>query len=43
MKAACAAGPDGIVVPKVNTAKEVARLVAAMERFGRRSTPSSGR
>lgn len=34
LEAACAAGPDGIVVPKVNTPKEVRRLVAAMERYG---------
>ena len=34
LEAACAAGPDGIVVPKVNTPKEVHRLVAAMERYG---------
>ncbi|HPB73410.1 MAG TPA: CoA ester lyase [Phycicoccus sp.] len=32
--AACAAGPDGIVVPKVNTHKEVKALVKAMERLG---------
>lgn len=34
LEAACAAGPDGIVVPKVSTATEVKSLVAAMERFG---------
>lgn len=34
LAAACAAGPDGIVVPKVNKAKEVRRLVKAMERHG---------
>lgn len=32
LAAACAAGPDGIVVPKVGSAKEVRSLVAAMER-----------
>jgi len=32
--AACAAGPDGIVVPKVNSADEVRQLVAAMEAAG---------
>ena len=34
LAAACAAGPDGIVVPKVNTAKEVKALVKAMEKHG---------
>ena len=34
LAAACAAGPDGIVVPKVNSADEVRSLVAAMERRG---------
>ncbi|MGG5260437.1 HpcH/HpaI aldolase/citrate lyase family protein [Phycicoccus avicenniae] len=34
LEAACAAGPDGIVVPKVGSADEVHRLVDAMERFG---------
>jgi citrate lyase subunit beta/citryl-CoA lyase len=34
LAAACAAGPDGIVVPKVNSAAEVARLVDAMEAAG---------
>jgi citrate lyase subunit beta/citryl-CoA lyase len=34
LEAACAAGPDGIVVPKVNTPKEVRRLAAALERYG---------
>lgn len=34
LAAACAAGPDGIVVPKVNSAKEVKRLVKAMEKHG---------
>jgi len=33
LKAACHAGPDAIVVPKVNTAKEVASLVTAMKHF----------
>jgi len=33
MMAACKAGPDGIVVPKVNSRKEVHDLVRAMERF----------
>ena len=32
LAAACAAGPDGIVVPKVESAEEVRGLVAAMER-----------
>jgi len=32
--AACAAGPDGIVVPKVDSADEVRGLVTAMERHG---------
>ncbi len=34
LEAACAAGPDGIVVPKVGSADEVRGLVAAMERYG---------
>ena len=34
LAAACAAGPDGVVVPKVNSADEVRSLVAAMERHG---------
>ncbi len=34
LAAACAAGPDGIVVPKVDSAQEVLELVAAMERHG---------
>ncbi len=34
LEAACAAGPDGIVVPKVGSADEVRRLVDAMERHG---------
>jgi citrate lyase subunit beta/citryl-CoA lyase len=34
LEAACAAGPDGIVVPKVGSAAEVHDLVAAMERHG---------
>ena len=34
LAAACAAGPDGIVVPKVDSADEVRELVAAMERHG---------
>ncbi|WP_199849506.1 CoA ester lyase [Blastococcus sp. Marseille-P5729] len=34
MKAAAAAGPDGIVVPKVGSAEEVRQLVAAMEAAG---------
>ena len=34
LAAACAAGPDGIVVPKVGSADEVRGLVAAMERHG---------
>lgn len=32
--AACAAGPDGIVVPKVNSPKEVRALVATMTHLG---------
>ncbi|HSO63846.1 MAG TPA: CoA ester lyase [Ornithinibacter sp.] len=34
LAAACAAAPDGIVVPKVDSADEVRGLVAAMERHG---------
>jgi len=34
LAAACAAGPDAIVVPKVESADEVRGLVAAMERHG---------
>ncbi|MEP6650491.1 MAG: CoA ester lyase [Lapillicoccus sp.] len=34
MVAACAAGPDGIVVPKVNTPDEVRSLVTTMEAAG---------
>ncbi|MBM6405144.1 CoA ester lyase [Phycicoccus sp. CSK15P-2] len=34
LAAACAAGPDGVVVPKVGSAEEVRGLVAAMERHG---------
>ena len=34
LAAACAAGPDGIVVPKVESADEVRGLVAAMVRHG---------
>ena len=34
LRAACAAGPDGIVVPKVGSARDVDRLVAAMEELG---------
>ena len=34
LAAACAAGPDAIVVPKVESADEVRRLVAAMEAAG---------
>jgi citrate lyase subunit beta/citryl-CoA lyase len=34
LAAACAAGPDGIVVPKVSSADEVLSLVEAMERHG---------
>jgi citrate lyase subunit beta/citryl-CoA lyase len=34
LAAVCAAGPDAIVVPKVNTADEVRALVAAMEAAG---------
>ena len=34
LAAACAAGPDGIVVPKVDSAEEVRDLVAAMDRHG---------
>lgn len=34
LAAACAAGPDGIVVPKVGSAQEVHDLVRAMERHG---------
>ena len=41
--AAAAAGPDAILVPKVNSAEEVGILVAALERAGAPSTPSCGR
>ena len=34
LAAACAAGPDGVVVPKVGSAEEVRQLVAAMESAG---------
>jgi citrate lyase subunit beta/citryl-CoA lyase len=34
LAAACAAGPDGIVVPKVSSSDEVLALVEAMERHG---------
>jgi citrate lyase subunit beta/citryl-CoA lyase len=34
LAAACAAGPDGIVVPKVGSGDEVRRLVGAMEAAG---------
>jgi citrate lyase subunit beta/citryl-CoA lyase len=34
LAAACAAGPDGIVVPKVGSADEVRQLVAAMDAAG---------
>ncbi|GAB48397.1 HpcH/HpaI aldolase/citrate lyase family protein [Mobilicoccus pelagius] len=34
MAGACAAGPDAIAVPKVNSAEEVRQLVAAMEKAG---------
>jgi citrate lyase subunit beta/citryl-CoA lyase len=34
LRAACAAGPDGIVVPKVGSGEEVRALVAAMEAAG---------
>ena len=34
LEAACAAGPDAVVVPKVGSADEVRALVAAMERHG---------
>jgi citrate lyase subunit beta / citryl-CoA lyase len=34
LAAACAAGPDGIVVPKVDSGDEVRGLVTAMERHG---------
>jgi citrate lyase subunit beta/citryl-CoA lyase len=34
LAAACAAGPDAIVVPKVNSADAVRTLVAAMEKHG---------
>jgi citrate lyase subunit beta / citryl-CoA lyase len=34
LSAVCAAGPDGIVVPKVGTAGEVRSLAAAMEAAG---------
>ncbi|QQS00022.1 MAG: CoA ester lyase [Austwickia sp.] len=34
MKAACAAGPDAIAVPKVSSAQAVLDLVASMEKYG---------
>jgi citrate lyase subunit beta / citryl-CoA lyase len=34
LEAACAAGPDGIVVPKVSSAKEVRQLADALVRYG---------
>ena len=34
LAAACAAGPDAVVVPKVSSADEVRTLVAALERHG---------
>ncbi|NHA69831.1 CoA ester lyase [Phycicoccus sp. CMS6Z-2] len=34
LAAACAAGPDGVVVPKVGSAREVRGLVEALERHG---------
>ena len=34
LAAACAAGPDAVAVPKVNSAEEVRGLVAAMEKAG---------
>lgn len=34
LEAACAAGPDAVVVPKVSSAAEVEQLVAAMQAFG---------
>ncbi len=38
LEAACAAGPDGIVVPKVNTSKEVKNLEKALLRYGAPAT-----
>ncbi len=38
LAAAAAAGPDGIVVPKVNSAAEVAQLVDSLERAGAPAT-----
>jgi citrate lyase subunit beta / citryl-CoA lyase len=34
LRAAAEAGPDAVVVPKVNSAAEVAQLVATLERYG---------
>ena len=34
LKAACAAGPDAILAPKINTADDVKTLVAKMEEYG---------
>jgi len=34
LAAICAAGPDGIVIPKVNSAEEVRAIEAALERHG---------
>ena len=40
LAAACAAGPDAIVVPKVDSAEAVRTLVATMERHGAPATTS---
>ncbi len=43
LAAACAAGPDAIVVPKVGSADAVLELVEAMAAAGRRSARGCGR
>ena len=43
LKAACAAGPDAIVVPKVGSADAVRRLVEAMADFDAPERTGSGR
>ena len=43
LAAAAQAEPAAVVVPKVNSAEEVGRLVDALERAGAPTTPRSGR
>ena len=40
---ACAAGPDGILLPKVETPADVTAAAAALERHGAPATAGSGR